>query len=87
MSTFSKVSFFARKCLQMQPKRNLNLLEYQSKGLLQDFDVTVQKFRVASNAIEAENIPQEFPCKEYVIKGNIFYARRSTFYFFFVVVL
>ena len=26
--------------------RNLNLLEYQSKGLLQDFGVTVQKFKV-----------------------------------------
>jgi hypothetical protein len=25
-------------------------LEYQSKGLLQDFDVTVQKFRVAANS-------------------------------------
>ena len=25
-----------------QPKRNLNLLEYQAKGLLQDYAVTVQ---------------------------------------------
>jgi len=25
-------------------------LEYQSKGLLQDFDVTVQKFRVAASS-------------------------------------
>ena len=24
------------------PKRNLNLLEYQAKGLLQDYNVTVQ---------------------------------------------
>merc|ERR1712066_528631 len=53
-----------------QPKRNLNLLEYQSKGLLQEYDVTVQKFRVASTAEEAINIPKDFPCKEYVIKAQ-----------------
>merc|ERR1712066_688330 len=56
--------------LQQQPKRNLNLLEYQSKGLLQEYDVTVQKFRVASTAEEAINIPKDFPCKEYVIKAQ-----------------
>merc|ERR1712066_1105387 len=56
--------------LQQQPKRNLNLLEYQSKGLLQNYDVTVQKFRVASTAEEAMKIPKDFPCKEYVIKAQ-----------------
>ena len=54
-----------------QPKRNLNLLEYQSKGLLQEYDVTVQKFRVASTAEEAINIPKDFPCKEYVYTFTI----------------
>ena len=46
---------YVTQCLS-QPKRDLNLLEYQAKGLLQDYEVTVQKFRVASNANEAENI-------------------------------
>ena len=32
--------------------RNLNLLEYQSKGLLENYGVTVQKFKMASNADE-----------------------------------
>jgi succinyl-CoA synthetase beta subunit len=60
-----------------QPKRDLNLLEYQAKGLLQEYDVTVQKFRVASNATEATKIPQEFPCKEYVIKAQVLAGGRG----------
>ena len=77
--------------------RNLNLLEYQSKGLLQvenncrnaynitkihfslgqDFGVTVQKFRVASNESEAAAIPGEFPCAEYVIKAQVLAGGRG----------
>jgi succinyl-CoA synthetase beta subunit len=63
------------------PRRNLNLLEYQSKGLLQDFDVTVQKFRVASNPTDAEAIPKEFPCKEYVIKAQVLAGGRGKGHF------
>merc|ERR1712038_996071 len=43
------------------PRRHLNLLEYQSKGLLQEHDVTVQNFVLHSTA-EAEKIP---PWKEF----------------------
>ena len=57
--------------------RNLNLLEYQSKGLLQDFGVTVQKFRVASNEGEAKKIPGDFPCSEYVIKAQVLAGGRG----------
>ena len=32
--------------------RSLNLLEYQAKGLLEDYGVTVQRFKVASSAEE-----------------------------------
>merc|ERR1712066_250895 len=64
-----------------QPKRNLNLLEYQSKGLLQEYDVTVQKFRVASTANEAEVIPKEFPCNEYVIKAQVLAGGRGKGHF------
>jgi len=66
---------------QQQPKRNLNLLEYQSKGLLQNYDVTVQKFRVASTAEEAVKIPQDFPCKEYVIKAQVLAGGRGKGHF------
>jgi len=63
------------------PRRHLNLLEYQSKGLLQEHEVTVQKFRVASNEAEAEKIPGEFPCKEYVIKAQVLAGGRGKGHF------
>jgi succinyl-CoA synthetase beta subunit len=72
---------YLSKCAQMQPRRDLNLLEYQSKGLLQEYDVTVQKFRVAANADEAKKIPQEFPCKEYVIKAQVLAGGRGKGHF------
>ena len=71
---------YLTQCLN-QPKRDLNLLEYQSKGLLQDYEVTVQKFRVASNANEAEKIPKEFPCNEYVIKAQVLAGGRGKGHF------
>lgn len=69
------------KVLFTNSVRNLNLLEYQAKGLLQDFEVTVQKFRVASNADEAGKIPKEFPCKEYVIKAQVLAGGRGKGHF------
>ena len=39
----------AAGCSQQQI-RNLNLLEYQAKGLLQNYGVTVQKFKVKREA-------------------------------------
>merc|ERR1712241_1149601 len=55
--------------------------EYQSKGLLQEYDVTVQKFRVASTAEEAINISKEFPCPEYVIKAQVLAGGRGKGHF------
>jgi len=80
-SAFLRKPACLSKCMQMQPQRNLNLLEYQSKGLLQEYDVTVQKFRVATNADEAVQIPQEFPCKEYVIKAQVLAGGRGKGHF------
>ena len=61
----------------LQQSRKLNLLEFQAKKLLQDNNVTVQKFRVASNNEEALSIPKEFPCKEYVIKAQVLAGGRG----------
>ena len=36
--------------------RNLNLLEYQAKGLLEDYGVTIQKFKMASNPQEVTEL-------------------------------
>jgi len=67
--------------IQMQPQRDLNLLEYQAKGLLQKYQVTVQDFRVASNADEAAAITSSFPCKEYVIKAQVLAGGRGKGHF------
>ena len=37
---------------------------------VQEYGVTVQKFRMATNQEEAARIPGEFPCTEYVIKAQ-----------------
>merc|ERR1719291_734972 len=80
-SAFLRKPTYLSKCLQVQPQRNLNLLEYQAKGLLQEYDVTVQKFRMASNSDEAIQIPQDFPCKEYVIKAQVLAGGRGKGHF------
>jgi len=54
-------------------RRHLNLLEYQSKGLLQEHDVTVQNF-VLHSTNEAEKIPS---WKEYVIKAQVLAGGRG----------
>lgn len=61
--------------------RNLNLLEYQAKGLLEDYGVTIQKFKMASNPQEAEAIPAAFPCDEYVIKAQVLAGGRGKGHF------
>jgi len=61
--------------------RNLNLLEYQSKGLLLDYGVTVQKFKMATSEAEAASIPGEFPCDEYVIKAQVLAGGRGKGHF------
>jgi len=61
--------------------RNLNLLEYQSKGLLLDYGVTVQKFKMATNDTEAAGIPAEFPCGEYVVKAQVLAGGRGKGHF------
>lgn len=40
----------------MNPKRNLNLLEYQSKSLLQESGVAIQEFRVLDGKEDAQNL-------------------------------
>jgi len=70
----------AAGCSQQQI-RNLNLLEYQAKGLLQNYGVTVQKFKVATNTSEAEKIASDFPCSEYVIKAQVLAGGRGKGHF------
>lgn len=48
--------------LGMLSHRNLSLQEYQSKQILSDYGITIQKFRVASNADEVEQLTTDL-CK------------------------
>ncbi|XP_074644644.1 succinate--CoA ligase [GDP-forming] subunit beta, mitochondrial-like [Tubulanus polymorphus] len=59
------------------PVRWLNLQEFQSKKLMQDHDITVQKFRVAETFEDAQEIAKEFKVKEYVIKAQILAGGRG----------
>jgi len=71
----------SRHQIQFQPQRDLNLLEYQAKGLLQKYNVTVQDFRVAQTEAEAKQICSAFPCKEYVIKAQVLAGGRGKGHF------
>ncbi|PNF28874.1 Succinate--CoA ligase [GDP-forming] subunit beta, mitochondrial, partial [Cryptotermes secundus] len=51
--------------------RKLNLLECQSKALLDSNGVAIQKFRVVENVEEARCLTQNFKVDEYVIKAQI----------------
>jgi len=88
MSAIYKTARLSSRLLKVKPvaatcaqQRNLNLLEYQSKGLLQDYGVTVQKFRMATNPAEAAAIPADFPCEEYVIKAQVLAGGRGKGHF------
>ncbi|XP_066995304.2 succinate--CoA ligase [GDP-forming] subunit beta, mitochondrial [Anabrus simplex] len=61
--------------------RKLNLLEYQSKILLQDNGVNVQKFQMVDRAEDAERVVQEFRVDEYVVKAQIMAGGRGLGYF------
>jgi len=72
---------FLKVAGSQQQIRNLNLLEYQAKGLLQEYGVTVQKFKMATNNAEAEKIAKDFPCDEYVIKAQVLAGGRGKGHF------
>jgi len=80
-SASSSITSTRSNLIQFQPKRDLNLLEFQAKGLLQKYDVTVQDFRVASTEAEAKQICADFPCKEYVIKAQVLAGGRGKGHF------
>ncbi|VDI14879.1 succinyl-CoA synthetase beta subunit [Mytilus galloprovincialis] len=57
--------------------RCLHLQEYQSKKLMQENGISVQKFVVASNFEEAEHATDHLDVKEYVIKAQILAGGRG----------
>ncbi|CAG9803340.1 unnamed protein product [Chironomus riparius] len=61
-------------------KRHLNLLEFQSKKLLDEAGVAIQKFRVLDSKND-EKILEDFNVKEYVIKAQILAGGRGKGHF------
>ena len=57
--------------------RMLNLHEYQSKGLMLQHDIRVQKFRVAENAADAAKFAIELNVPEIVLKAQIHAGGRG----------
>ena len=57
--------------------RCLHLQEYQSKKLMQDNGISVQKFVVVSNKQEAKHATDHLDVKEYVIKAQILAGGRG----------
>ncbi|PSN44935.1 Succinate--CoA ligase [GDP-forming] subunit beta [Blattella germanica] len=61
--------------------RYLNLLEYQSKTLLESSGVAIQKFRVVENAEQALCLTKNFKVEEYVIKAQVLAGGRGLGHF------
>lgn len=61
--------------------RKLNLLECQSKGLLESNGIAIQKFRVVENVEEVKWLTQDFKVDEYVIKAQIHAGGRGLGHF------
>ena len=76
----SKLKPFRSTAVQI--KRNLNLQEYQSKDLMRQNGVTVQKFIAVHNLDDVNPILDDtnselFNCKEYVIKAQVLAGGRG----------
>ncbi|XP_071612359.1 succinate--CoA ligase [GDP-forming] subunit beta, mitochondrial isoform X1 [Heliangelus exortis] len=63
--------------VQLTPRRWLNLQEYQSKKLMADHGVTVQRFFVADSANDALEAAQRLKAKEIVLKAQILAGGRG----------
>ncbi|KAG5682742.1 hypothetical protein PVAND_012075 [Polypedilum vanderplanki] len=61
-------------------KRHLNLLEFQSKKLLDEAGVAIQKFRVLESSND-KNTLSDFNVKEYVVKAQILAGGRGKGHF------
>ncbi|XP_054751618.2 succinate--CoA ligase [GDP-forming] subunit beta, mitochondrial-like [Lytechinus pictus] len=59
------------------PVRHLNLQEYQSKKLMQQYDVNVQKFMVADDAQQAVQQGKDLDVREIVLKAQILAGGRG----------
>ncbi|XP_035782731.1 succinate--CoA ligase [GDP-forming] subunit beta, mitochondrial-like [Anopheles albimanus] len=87
LASLSKVCARLAKQQQQQqrsglsiPKRYLNLLEYQSKKLLEESGVAIQNFRILEGKKDAD-VLKDFNVNEYVIKAQILAGGRGKGHF------
>ncbi|KAK3852018.1 hypothetical protein Pcinc_041375 [Petrolisthes cinctipes] len=66
---------------QVLPVRHLNLLEYQSKVLLDQHGVTVQRFRILDSHDNAVAASKDLDAEEYVVKAQILAGGRGKGHF------
>lgn len=64
-------------CRPLQSVRMLNLQEYQSKKLLEDYGCCIQRFIVASSRDEAEQQMQDFNRRRYMVKSQVLAGGRG----------
>ncbi|XP_034962587.1 succinate--CoA ligase [GDP-forming] subunit beta, mitochondrial [Zootoca vivipara] len=74
-----RASLLARRspAVQLAPRRWLNLQEYQSKKLMADHGVTVQRFFVADTANDALEAAKRLNATEIVLKAQILAGGRG----------
>ncbi|VDM33770.1 unnamed protein product [Hydatigera taeniaeformis] len=65
----------------LQFRRSFNLPEYQSKILMNEYDLAVQDFRIASSVEEAERIVAAFKPNLYVLKAQVQVGGRKLGHF------
>eukprot|EP01088_Endostelium_zonatum_P020888 TRINITY_DN7915_c0_g1_i1.p1 TRINITY_DN7915_c0_g1~~TRINITY_DN7915_c0_g1_i1.p1 ORF type:complete len:439 (-),score=125.22 TRINITY_DN7915_c0_g1_i1:66-1382(-) len=70
-------NLFSYQSNNFKQVRNLNLQEYRSKSLMDQFGVTTQKWRLATTAEEAVKGAKELNAKELVVKAQILAGGRG----------
>merc|ERR1712137_1173463 len=68
---------FANTTPQLQSVRHLNLHEYQSKALMEKYNVRVQRWRLAATAEEAETQAKDLNAETTVVKAQVHAGGRG----------
>jgi len=68
---------FANTTPQYQSVRHLNLHEYQSKALMEKYNVRVQRWRLATSAEEAETQAKDLNAETTVVKAQVHAGGRG----------
>ncbi|KAH8378754.1 hypothetical protein KR009_001234 [Drosophila setifemur] len=77
MSFLLRAAASSRHIVHKVPVRHLNLLEFQSKDLLQKYGVAIQQFKVLDNSKADAEVVKGFECPEYVVKAQILAGGRG----------